>query len=60
MSPGRIVWVTLAVVTGLFSSVSQAGVISAGAPTTSVPMYLSDGFYPFGTLIYPPINTRIT
>ena len=51
MSPGRIILVALALVAGLFPSASQAGVISAGTPTTSVPTHLSDGSYLFGITV---------
>jgi len=47
----RVVLLVLALVATLLASASQAGVISAGTPTTSVPTHLSDGSYLFGITV---------
>ncbi|MFN0316801.1 MAG: hypothetical protein ACKVQA_17405 [Burkholderiales bacterium] len=42
---------TLALAAGLLGSASQAALITAGTPTTSVPAHLTDGSYPFGITV---------
>jgi hypothetical protein len=51
MTCRRIVVLALGLVAGWFTSVSQAALIFAGAPTTSVPTYLTDGSYLFGITV---------
>lgn len=46
-----LLFASLALAGGFFTSASQAALISAGTPTTSVPTYLTDGTYLFGITV---------